>query len=79
MTSASDEAAVRRWLIDYLVTNNGCSPEHIERGASMHDLGVGSRDAVLITGVISEHIGRPVSPVAYWQYPTVDSMRWRSS
>ena len=36
MTSAFDEAAVRRWLVDYLVANNGCSPEHIDRGASMH-------------------------------------------
>lgn len=74
MTSAFDEAAVRRWLIDYLVTNNGCSPEHIERGASMHDLGVGSRDAVVLTGVLSEFLGRTVSPVDFWQYPTVDAL-----
>ncbi|ORV83207.1 type I polyketide synthase [Mycolicibacterium iranicum] len=74
MTSAFDEAAVRRWLIDYLVTNNGCSPEHIERGASMHDLGVGSRDAVVLTGVLSEFLGRTVSPVDFWQYPTVDGL-----
>ncbi|MHA0287375.1 SDR family NAD(P)-dependent oxidoreductase [Mycobacterium sp. C3-094] len=74
MTSAFDEAAVRRWLTDYLVENNGCSPEHIARGASMHDLGVGSRDAVVLTGVLSEYLGRPVSPVDFWQYPTVDSL-----
>ncbi|WP_060937646.1 type I polyketide synthase [Mycolicibacterium chlorophenolicum] len=74
MTSAFDEAAVRRWLTDYLVTNNGCSPEQIARGASMHDLGVGSRDAVVLTGVLSEYLGRPVSPVDFWQYPTVDAL-----
>ncbi|WP_137149073.1 type I polyketide synthase [Mycolicibacterium sp. CR10] len=74
MTSAFDEAAVREWLIDYLVTNNGCSPEHIARGASMHDLGVGSRDAVVLTGVLSEFLGRAVSPVDFWQYPTVDTL-----
>ncbi|PQP41730.1 type I polyketide synthase [Mycolicibacterium austroafricanum] len=74
MTSAFDEAAVRRWLVDYLITNNGCSPEHIERGASMHDLGVGSRDAVVLTGVLSEYLGRAVSPVDFWQYPTVDAL-----
>ncbi len=74
MTSAFDEAAVRRWLVDYLVENNGCSPEHIERGASMHDLGVGSRDAVVLTGVLSEFLGRTVSPVDFWQYPTVDAL-----
>lgn len=74
MTSAIDEASVRRWLVDYLVTNNGCSPEAIDRGASMHDLGVGSRDAVVLTGVLSEYLGRVVSPVDFWQYPTVDAL-----
>ncbi len=74
MTSALDEAAVRTWLVDYLVTNNGCSPEHIDRGASMHDLGVGSRDAVVLTGVLSEFLGQAVSPVDFWQYPTVDAL-----
>ena len=74
MTSALDEAAVRRWLVDYLVENNGCSPEHIDSGASMHDLGVGSRDAVVLTGVLSEFLGRVVSPVDFWQYPTVDAL-----
>jgi len=74
MTSALDEAAVRTWLVDYLVTNNGCSPEHIDRGASMHDLGVGSRDAVVLTGVLSEFLDQAVSPVDFWQYPTVDAL-----
>ncbi|MGD9619482.1 SDR family NAD(P)-dependent oxidoreductase [Mycolicibacterium sp.] len=74
MTSALDEAAVRLWLVNYLVTNIGCSPEHIDRGASMHDLGVGSRDAVVLTGELSEFLGRTVSPIDFWQYPTVDAL-----
>ncbi len=40
----------------------------------MHDLGVGSRDAVVLTGVLSEFLGRTVSPVDFWQYPTVDTL-----
>lgn len=74
MTDAFDEAAVRNWLVDYLTSNNGCSLEHINAGASMHDLGVGSRDAVVLTGVLSEFLGRTVSPVDFWQYPTVDTL-----
>ncbi|HZM78681.1 MAG TPA: type I polyketide synthase [Candidatus Limnocylindrales bacterium] len=74
MTSGFDEAAVRHWLVDYLVTNIGCSPEQIDRGASMHDLGVGSRDAVVLTGELSELLGRTVSPVEFWQYPTINAL-----
>ncbi|UXA15916.1 type I polyketide synthase [Mycobacterium sp. SMC-4] len=74
MTAPLDEAAIRRWLVDYLVTNMGCNPDQIDAGASMHDLGVGSRDAVVLTGELSELVGSTVSPVDFWQYPTVDAL-----
>ncbi|MFM9034351.1 MAG: SDR family NAD(P)-dependent oxidoreductase [Mycobacterium sp.] len=69
-----DEGGLRRWLADYLVTNLGCDPAQIDRDASMHDLGVASRDAVVLTGVLSEALGRVVSPVEFWQYPTVTAL-----
>jgi phthiocerol/phenolphthiocerol synthesis type-I polyketide synthase B len=69
-----DEDALRHWIADYLVDSLGCSREQIELGASMHDLGVGSRDAVVLTGRLSELLDRPVSPVEFWQYPTVTAL-----
>ena len=74
MTAAFDEAALRHWLVDYLVTNIGCSPDEIDLDASMNDLRVGSRDAVVLTGELSELLGRPVSPVEFWQYPTINAL-----
>ncbi|MDT5300024.1 MAG: phthiocerol/phenolphthiocerol synthesis type-I polyketide synthase, partial [Mycobacterium sp.] len=74
MTAAFDEAALRRWLVDYLVTNVGRSPDEIDFDASMHDLGVGSRNMVVLSGELSELLGRPVSPVEFWQYPTVNAL-----
>ena len=74
MTAALDEAAVRHWLVDYLVTNLGCSSDEIDFDASMHDLGVGSRDSVVLTGELSELLGRTISPVEFWQYPTIDAL-----
>ncbi len=74
MTSPIDEAGMRNWLVDYLVTNIGCSPEDVDVNASMNDLGVGSRDAVVLSGELSELLGRTVSPVEFWQHPTIDSL-----
>ena len=74
MTEPMDEAALRNWLVDYLVTNVGCNPEEIDVEASMNDLGVGSRDAVVLSGELSELLGRQVSPVEFWQHPTIDSL-----
>jgi phthiocerol/phenolphthiocerol synthesis type-I polyketide synthase B len=74
MTAAFDEDALRNWLTDYLVTNIGCSPDDIDVNASMNDLGVGSRDSVVLSGELSELLGRPVSPVEFWQYPTITGL-----
>ncbi len=74
MTSAFDEEALRHWLADYLVTNVGCSPYDIDFDASMSDLGLGSRDAVVLSGELSELLGRKVSPVEFWQHPTIDDL-----
>jgi phthiocerol/phenolphthiocerol synthesis type-I polyketide synthase B len=74
MTSAFDEAQLRHWLVDYLVTTIGCSPDDIDLDASFNDLGVGSRDSVVLSGELSELLGRPVSPVEFWQHPTINGL-----
>ncbi len=74
MTAAFDEAALRRWLVDYLVTNVGCSPDEIDFDVSLNDLAVGSSDAVVLSGELSELLGRPVSPVEFWQQPTINAL-----
>ena len=74
MTAPSDEAGIRHWLVDYLVANIGCRPDDIDYDASMHDLGVGSRDAVVLAGELGEWLGRPVSPVEFWQHPSINAL-----
>lgn len=73
-SAGHDEDSLRQWIADYLVASLGCSRDQVELGASMHDLGVGSRDAVVLTGRLSEVLDRPVSPVEFWQYPTVAAL-----
>ena len=69
-----EEAEVRHWLVDYLVTNIGCNPDDINLDLSLNDLGVGSRDAVVLSGELSEMLGRPISPVEFWQHPTINAL-----
>jgi phthiocerol/phenolphthiocerol synthesis type-I polyketide synthase B len=72
--STPDEDDLRHWLIDYLVTTIGCNPEEVDPDSSLYDLGVGSRDAVVLTGELSELVGRPLSPVEFWQHSTVNAL-----
>ena len=71
---AFDETALRQWLIDYLITNIGCERDKVDADASMADLGVGSRDSVVLSGELSERVGRPVSPVEFWQHPSINQL-----
>jgi phthiocerol/phenolphthiocerol synthesis type-I polyketide synthase B len=74
MTAPFDEGALRNWLADYLLTTIGCSPDDINLDASMNDLGVGSRDSVVLSGELSELLGRRISPVELWQHPTIGDL-----
>jgi acyl transferase domain-containing protein len=75
MTSfGDDEAGLRHWLVDYLVTNVGCNPDEIDLDVPFNELGVGSREGVVLSGELAELLGRPVSPIDIWQNPTVNSL-----
>ncbi len=74
MTTAFDEAGLRHWLADYLVTTVGCSPGDVNFEAYFNDMGVGSRDSVVLAGELAELLGRPVSPVELWQHPTINAL-----
>ncbi len=69
-----DEDGLRQWLVDYLVNTIGLSPDEIDCDAPLNDLAVGSADAVVLTGELAELLGRPVSPIEFWQYPTVNAL-----
>ena len=65
---------LRHWLVDYLITNIGCDPNDIDPDFSFSDLGVASRDVVVLSGELAELLGRPMSPVDFWQHPTVNAL-----
>jgi phthiocerol/phenolphthiocerol synthesis type-I polyketide synthase A len=75
MTSCvNNEADLRNWLVDYLVTNIGCTPDEVDPDLSLADLGVGSRDAVVLSGELSELLGKTVSPLDFWEHPTINAL-----
>src|SRR4051794_27385562 len=50
MTAISSAAELQRWLVDYLITNVGCNAGDLDFDVSFADVGVGSRDAVVLSG-----------------------------
>ncbi len=75
MTSGiNNEADLRHWLVDYLVTNIGCTPDEVDPNLTLADLGVSSRDAVVLSGELSELLGKTVSPIDFWEHPTINAL-----
>ena len=74
MTATPRDTDLRAWLVDYLVANVGCDADGIDLDASFADLGIGSRDAVVLSGELAEYAGRTVSPVDLWQHPTINGL-----
>lgn len=72
--SINGEADLRHWLVDYLVTNIGCTPDEVDPNLSLADLGVSSRDAVVLSGELSELLGKAVSPIDFWEHPTINAL-----
>ncbi|MFZ3344137.1 MAG: beta-ketoacyl synthase N-terminal-like domain-containing protein [Mycobacterium sp.] len=74
MTPTLSDTELRHWLVHYLITNIGCGRNDIDLDAPLSDLGVGSSDAVVLSGELAELLGRPVSPVEFWQHPTLNGL-----
>lgn len=68
------DVELRKWLIDYLVTNVDCNADGIDPDLSLKDLGLGSRDVIDMSGELAKLLGRPVSPVDCWQHPTINAL-----
>ncbi len=75
MTSSfNNEADLRHWLVDYLVTNVGCAPDEVDLDLSLADLGVSSRESVVLSGELSALLGKHVSPIEFWEHPTINAL-----
>ena len=70
----ANEADLRNWLVDYLVTTIGSRFEEIDLDAPLNQLGLSSRDTVVLAQELSEMLGRPVSPVDFWENPTINTL-----
>src|SRR5262245_46031699 len=74
MTTNLGAAELRHWLVDYLITNVGLDADDIDVDLPLNELGMRSRDAVVLSGELSELLDRPVSPIEFWQHPTINAL-----
>jgi len=70
----TNDVELTNWLVANLCERLGCEASDIDLEAPLKDVGVGSRDALELSGELAEFLGRPVSPVDFWQNPTINAV-----
>ena len=65
---------IENWLVQYLAGELKVPAGDLPRDEPLTNLGLSSRQAVMLTGEIEEWLGRPVDPAVAWEHPTVSAL-----
>ena len=68
------EEAISIWLIDRIAEYTGSTPLSIDSTIPFADYGLGSAEAVILSGDMERWLGRRLSPMLLWDYPTIDAL-----
>lgn len=67
--------AIRAWLITRVAKELGVAEERIKPDEEFANLGLGSRQAILITGELEDLLRREeLDPSLLWDFPTIDKL-----
>lgn len=65
---------IERWLVEYLAKELKIPAAELPRNEPLTNLGVSSRQAVMLTGELEDWLGKPVDPALAWEHPTVSEL-----
>ena len=71
---AASAAEVERFLIGRVAAYARLPAGEVDPDATFESFGLGSRDAVSITGELEEWLNREVPPTLPWEYPTIAAL-----
>ena len=72
--AAPNAAAITTWLAGQIADLAGAHVDEIDIHEPFTGFGLGSRDAVTLTGDLAEWLGRPVPPTLAFDYPTIEDL-----
>jgi acyl carrier protein len=73
-TSLQSEDEIIDWLVRRLAETAGIPEEEVDIDEPLVNLGLSSRDAVTLSGELSDWIERDLPPTLMWEFPTVASL-----
>jgi len=65
---------LQEWLIKWIAKEVRIQPDQITTNEPLVNFGLGSHDAVALTGDLEDWLGRELEPTLAWDYPTIDKL-----
>ena len=72
--AAPSEEALRAWLVGNVARQCGVQESEVDSRQPFTSYGLGSRDAVALSGQLEAWLQRELSPTLAWEYPTIDQL-----
>jgi acyl transferase domain-containing protein/acyl carrier protein len=69
-----DVDLIRRWLLEAASARAGVRPHELDVDVPLASYGLGSRDAVELSGELEEWLGRTLSPTIVYDHPTIGAL-----
>ncbi len=60
-----------QWLVEQLSRLSGVAADSLDADAPFSTYGLDSKDAIALTGALQDWLGRPVSPTAVYDFPSI--------
>ncbi len=67
-------ASIEAWIIGRLAEEYGLNPAAVDPAAPFESLGLASREVVMLSGDLEEWLGRTLSPVLLYEYPSIRAL-----
>lgn len=66
--------AIRARLIERIAQVAGVAATRVDVDRPFVELGLSSADATRLTGELGDWLGRVISPLVIWDFPTIDAL-----
>ena len=65
---------IQDWIVRYIAKELQVSRDRIPLDEQLTNLGLTSRQAVILTGDLEDYLGRPIDPAVVWDHPTIRTL-----
>jgi acyl carrier protein len=65
---------IQDWIVSWVAKESDLAPEVIDVQEPFVNLGLSSRQAVLLAGELEDYLGSPLPASLVWDYPTIEKL-----